>query len=107
MGRAITLLLIVLYGYLGHSQTTNTKIDTTETVRISNSEQVIRIKGDYLENPVLLYINGGPGDSVMTQIDKMFGKLQQDFTVVLWDQRKTGKTLHLKNLEVDLSQELF
>ena len=82
-------------------------IDTTETVDIANTQQIIRIKGDNKANPVLLYLNGGPVDSVLDQMDNMFGELQKNFTVVLWDQRNSGQTAKLKNPQVLLTQALF
>ncbi len=82
-------------------------IDTTEIVSISNTKQVIRIKGTNTQNPVLLYLNGGPGDSVLDEMDNMFGVLQKKFIVILWDQRNSGKTSALKNENVRMTQKLF
>ncbi len=83
-------------------------IDTTELVTINNSKQYIRIKGNDEEKPILLYLNGGPGDSVLKQMDRMFGKLQTEFVVVLWDQRQSGQTTKIKTKnKVLLTQELF
>jgi len=111
MKQKISLILIACFGFLGYSTTNNYQntngIDTTETVRISNSNQVIRIKGSNNQNPILLYLNGGPGDSVLDQMDNIFGELQKDFVVVLWDQRNTGKTAKLNNEKTRLTQELF
>ncbi len=105
---SILFAFFVSFGYCGTSNNgINRAIDTTETVNISDSNQVIRIKGSNYQNPVLLYLNGGPGDSVMGQMDKMFSELQKDFTVVLWDQRNVGKTSKLNNQQVKPTQELF
>lgn len=105
---SILFMLFVSFGYCTISNNgINRAIDTTETVSISDTNQVIRIKGSNNQNPVLLYLNGGPGDSVLGQIDKMFSELQKDFTVVLWDQRNIGKTSKLNNQKVQPTQELF
>lgn len=82
-------------------------IDTTEIVSIFKTNQFIRIKGDNDKNPLLLYLNGGPGDSVLDQMDNMFGTLQKNFIVVLWDQRNSGKTASLGNEHVQLTQDVF
>ncbi len=82
-------------------------IDTTEIVSIGDSKQYIRLKGDAIEHPLLLFLNGGPGDSVLGAMDKMFGALQKEFIVVLWDQRKTGKTKELNNPQGQLTQAVF
>ncbi len=108
------LILIVFISFFEYGTASNNKftvytkaIDTTEIVSISKTKQVIRIKGDNKQNPILLYLNGGPGDSVLGQMDAMFGELQKKFVVVLWDQRKTGKTSKLNNEDVQLTQKLF
>ncbi|MGV3588818.1 MAG: alpha/beta fold hydrolase [Adhaeribacter sp.] len=111
MKKIIALILMALIGLLEYSTANtigNTKaIDTTEMVRIANSNQVIRIKGHNSQNPILLYLNGGPGDSVLDQMDQMFSELQKDFIVILWDQRNTGKTATLNKEQVHLTQALL
>lgn len=107
MKNCLLLLFFSIIVFQGYGKGIIEKIDITETVNIAGSNQILRIKGDDIQNPVLLYLNGGPGDSVTDHINKLFGKLQKNFVVVLWDQRKSGKTLHLDNEEVVLSQELL
>lgn len=105
---SILVMFIVSFGYCStDNNEINKAIDTTETVNIADTNQVIRIKGSNNQNPVLLYLNGGPGDSVLDQMDNMFSELQKDFIVVLWDQRNTGRTSKLNNKKVQLTQELF
>lgn len=111
MKNVLSSIVFVFFVSFGYCTTNNNgihkAIDTTETVSIADTNQVIRIKGSNIQNPLLLYLNGGPGDSVLGQMDKMFGKLQKDFTVVLWDQRNIGKTFKLNNQKVQPTQELF
>ncbi|MEL7004679.1 MAG: alpha/beta hydrolase [Bacteroidota bacterium] len=87
------------YGEGVNIQPANTAIDTVEMIRIGGIDQVISIKGDDSANPILLYLHGGPGQSVMKIADKLTGNLQKDFVVVHWDQRGSGKTLELSGLE--------
>lgn len=49
------------------------------------------IRGRSAENPVLLYLAGGPGG---TDLGAMRGDvaLEQDFVVVTWEQRGVGKS---------------
>jgi pimeloyl-ACP methyl ester carboxylesterase len=42
--------------------------------------------------PVLLYLSGGPGQSDLPYSRVLFEDLTQDFVVVSWDQRGTGKS---------------
>jgi len=105
---SVLFVLFVSFGYCSAGyNVSNSPIDTTEIVDISDTDQVIRIKGSNSQNPVLLYLNGGPGDSVLGQMDQMFSELQKDFVVVLWDQRNTGETSRLNNQKTKPTQNLL
>ncbi len=67
-------------------------ITTLEKVRLGNSDQWIMIRGYNAENPVLLYLSGGPGQSDLAYSRIFFDDLSRDFVVVGWDQRGTGKS---------------
>lgn len=66
-------------------------------VSINGVEQWISIRGRDVRNPILLYLQGGPGigAAFMTPV---FFDWEEDFTVVLWDQPGGGFT-DLKNLD--------
>ncbi len=72
-------------------------IDTTSIVSIGGIEQFISIKGKDESNPILLYLHGGPGAAVSFHSEKVTGDLENQFVVVHWDQRGSGKTLELNN----------
>ena len=59
-------------------------------VTLGGLKQTIHIKGNNVDNPVLLFLHGGPGvtnrHSVMTSNDDLL----DDFTIVAWDQRGTA-----------------
>jgi len=61
------------------------------TVPIGGHDQAMMIRGRNTENPVLLYLAGGPGG---TDIGAMRADptLEQDFVVVTWEQRGAGKS---------------
>jgi len=61
-------------------------------VRIGNIDQWITIKGDDRNNPVVLFLHGGPGDALSPFADAMFAGWEKDFTLVQWDQRGAGRT---------------
>jgi len=61
-------------------------------VRIGGIDQWITIKGDDRNNPVLLFLHGGPGDALTPFADAMFAGWEKDFTLVQWDQRGAGRT---------------
>jgi proline iminopeptidase len=62
------------------------------TVKLGGHNQAIMIRGYNVDNPVLLYLSGGPGQSDLPYSRVMFEALSRDFVVVSWDQRGTGKS---------------
>ena len=70
-------------------------IDSLEAIPASGTTQWIRIRGANASNPVLLLIQQGPGLPMINEA-RRFGHLlglEQDFTVVYWDQRGCGRSL--------------
>jgi proline iminopeptidase len=61
------------------------------TVTIGGHDQTMMIRGRSIDNPVLLYLTGGPGGTDIGAIRRDV-TLEQDFTVVAWDQRGAGKS---------------
>lgn len=59
---------------------------------IGGIDQWITIKGDDSNNPVVLFLHGGPGDALSPFADAMFAGWEKDFTLVQWDQRGAGRT---------------
>ena len=57
-------------------------------VNINGVEQGMFIKGKNVSNPILLYLHGGMPDYFLTQ--KYPTKLEDNFTVVWWEQRGSG-----------------
>jgi hypothetical protein len=65
-------------------------IDEAMFAPIGGIEQWITIRGWDRNNPVLLYVDGGPGGA--TSPFNVFSRWEKVFTVVQWDQRGAGKT---------------
>lgn len=59
---------------------------------IGGIDQWISMKEDQTSEtkPVLLFLHGGPGSAQISYIDSFLEELDQDFTVVHWDQRGAG-----------------
>lgn len=67
-------------------------IDSLEPVRIGGIDQWIHIRGENTNNPVLLFIHGGPGVAFIALAGTIQRPWEKHFTVVQWDQRGAGKT---------------
>lgn len=61
------------------------------TVEIGGHDQAMMIRGRDAENPVLLYLTGGPGGADIGAMRRDTG-LEQDFVVVIWEERGAGKS---------------
>ena len=61
-------------------------------VTIGGIDQWITIKGANGDNPVVLFVHGGPGNAMSAYADSMYIGWEKDFTLVQWDQRGAGKT---------------
>ena len=61
------------------------------TVPIGGHDQAMMIRGRSTENPVLLYLAGGPGGTDLGAM-RADVALEQDFVVVTWEQRGAGKS---------------
>ena len=76
-------------------------------VDINGSRQWINIYGQDLDNPVLLYLHGGPG-SASSPISYAFTRKWADvYTVVTWDQRNCGKSYSEDQNSTPLTYDLM
>ena len=65
-------------------------IDRKERISLGGIQQAIHIWGTKAENPVILFLHGGPGIPNRHGMAKNHMDLLDDFTIVAWDQRGTG-----------------
>lgn len=99
----LAIALAVLAGFIAWPASTPAILDAEgnpipgsiarlETVRIGGHNQSIMLRGQRTDNPVLLYLSGGPGQSDLSYSRVFFEELTRDFVVVSWDQRGVGKS---------------
>jgi len=67
-------------------------IDEASYASIGGIEQWVTIRGEDRNNPVLLFLHGGPGEATNLWAMPYFFPWEQRFTVVQWDQRGAGRT---------------
>lgn len=104
----IALLLSVRFvGKTINSRTPDGGINESMYVEINGTQQWINIYGDDIDNPVLLYLHGGPG-SATSEIDYVITRKWADiYTVVTWDQRNCGKSYDASQNGITLTKDLF
>ena len=76
-----------------YALTSENAIDEGKYVKLGGIDQWITIRGENRDNPVLLFLHGGPGDATNPWSYAVFWSWLRHFTVVQWDQRGTGRTL--------------
>ena len=70
---------------------------------INGSRQFLLIRSEDINNPIVLFIHGGPGSSEAVFFNHYNGKLESNYTLVNWDQRQSGKSYSFIKKEKSLS----
>ncbi len=90
-----------------YSKTPDGGINESMYIDVNGTKQWINIYGEDIDNPVLIYLHGGPG-SATSQMDYAFTRKWADvYTVVTWDQRNCGKSYSPEQNSIVLTKELF
>ena len=107
---AALLLLFLLVRFIGtgiNGRTPSGGINESMYVEINGTKQWISIYGEDIDNPVLLYLHGGPGSST-SAFDYAFTRKWADvYTVVTWDQRNCGKSCEKDGDSASLTYDLM
>lgn len=104
----LLILLVIVLPYCvcaGQNNDENmpVKIDTLLMPEIGGIKQAVTIKTDDANKPVLLFLSGGPGSSMMNKAYSFTAILKSKFTIVQWDQRGAGKTFELNQSPAQMS----
>lgn len=83
------------------------EIYSVEKVKIGGIDQWIYITGKDTSKPVLLFLHGGPGYSMMPLLHQYNSELENYFTVVNWDQRGAGLSYSEDISESSMTLEQF
>lgn len=78
-------------------------ISEIRDVKINGTEHSFLIRGTNRNNPVVLFVHGGPGCSEIPYVVKYQKRLENYFTIVHYDQRGSGKSYHRKEDYSDLT----
>ncbi|HKM34848.1 MAG TPA: alpha/beta hydrolase [Lachnospiraceae bacterium] len=104
------ILLFFIVRFIGQRKNDKTPpkgINEEMYVDINGTQQWISIYGEDINNPVLLYLHGGPG-SATSAYDYAFTRKWADvYTVVTWDQRNCGKSYSKDQDDNELTYNLM
>ena len=110
----ITLLMIILVflivrtiGKAINGKTPDGGINESMYIDLNGTKQWISIYGEDKDNPVLLYLHGGPGSSTSAYDYAFTRKWADVYTVVTWDQRNCGKSYDKEQNETALTYDLM
>ncbi|WP_440117749.1 alpha/beta fold hydrolase [Paenibacillus sp. QZ-Y1] len=82
-------------------------ISTLGQVEINGAGHEVMIRGRDRNNPVLLFVHGGPGCSEIPYVRKYQEELEKHFTIVHYDQRGSGKSYHFMEDYSDLTSDVL
>ena len=74
---------------------------------INNRKQTLLIRGQNVEQPILLCCHGGPGMAQIGFIRHFQKELEKHFIVINWDQRGAGKSFSTKDFGANFTIEQF
>lgn len=83
-------------------------INILDKVILGEMEQWILARGNNKDNPILLFLHGGPGLPMMPFHQHFQSEIEEKYIVVHWDQRGTGKSYSedIPSESINLSQIL-
>ncbi len=88
--------------YFSHYNLVQNGIDESKYISLGGQEQYILMRGENVNNPVIIYLHGGPSSPDGYVTYGFTDYLVDDYTVIAWDQRGCGRTyIHNKNVDVN------
>lgn len=96
----IVLLIALLIVFFRIRNSLQSKIDADMGIQeniyitIGGIEQYVQIRGENRNNPIILWLHGGPGFPLTYLTYYYQAALEKDYTVVCWEQRGCGRTFY-------------
>lgn len=85
----------------------NDSLDEEKVIEINGIQQWLSIRGQHANHPIILFVHGGPGSPMTPMIYKYQKYLEDEYTIVNWEQRSTGRTYFLnKAKETEIQNQL-
>jgi pimeloyl-ACP methyl ester carboxylesterase len=96
----VVLAVVVAFSYRAMCQsriahktrvTSPNGIDEAKFIKVNGAEEWITIRGEDMDNPVILFLHGGPSEANSPFVE-FYTPFEKDFVFVQWDQPGAGKT---------------
>lgn len=104
LGLIILFALTIIIGRIINAQKykirSETGVQKAEYLTIGGIEQYVQIRGQDISNPIIIMLHGGPGGNMAYYSYYWQTDLEQDYTIVHWDQRGCGNTYY-RNKEAE------
>lgn len=109
VGILIFLILTVIIGFRNYHYmkcflSAENGVYEGSYVMLEDQEQYLQIRGENTENPVIIYLHGGPASPDSLATYTFTRHLADEYTVICWDQRGCGRTYY-KNKKKDPNNE--
>ena len=91
---ALTIVFFRIHNSLKSKITTDTGIQENKYITINGIEQYLQIRGEDRNNPIILWLHGGPGFPLTYLTYYYQTALEKDYTIVCWEQRGCGRTFY-------------
>ena len=78
-------------------------INQREYIEVNGIEEFVQIRGADKDNPVIMFLHGGPGSNSAFYSYTWELELEKDFTIVHYDQRASGNTYYKNPEAIDPS----
>ena len=86
------MLLILLFPTWTPKINGENSIAILESIEINGTELEVMMRGVDRNNPIIIFVHGGPGCSEIPYVRKYQDSLEEHFTIVHYDQRGSGKS---------------
>ena len=90
----LTIVFFRIHNSLKSKIDTDTGIQENTYITINGIEQYLQIRGEDRNNPIILWLHGGPGFPLTYLTYYYQTALENDCTIVCWEQRGCGRTFY-------------
>ena len=91
---ALPIVFFRIHNSLKSKIDTDTGIQENTYITVNGIEQYLQIRGEDRNNPVILWLHGGPGFPLTYLTYYYQTALEKDYTIVCWEQRGCGRTFY-------------